>query len=255
MDRSLVQTPAPPLRDVTDRRLSPLPPRSGAAVRPADAASLILVDRTGPQPRVLMGERHRDHRFMPGRLVFPGGRLDRSDRFMRAYGALPVPTERNLLARSSRATPDKARALALCAIREMAEETGFLLGEAECGVPPASGEGWAAFAAHAVFPSLETLHFVARAITPPGMARRFDTRFFAAEATGIVRRLDGVVHDGAELVRLDWLTIEEAGAGNVADVTRIILDELAQRLEAGLDRDLPVPFFYERRGRWLRDEI
>ena len=51
-----------------------LKPPTGA--RPILSASLILVDRTGREPRVLMGRRHEQDRFMPSKYVFPGGRLD-----------------------------------------------------------------------------------------------------------------------------------------------------------------------------------
>jgi len=40
-------------------------------VRPKDAATLILVDRDGRVPKVLLGKRHHGHKFMPGKFVFP----------------------------------------------------------------------------------------------------------------------------------------------------------------------------------------
>ena len=45
----------------------------------SDAATLMLLDRAGGEVRLLMGRRSRKHAFMPGRLVFPGGRTDPSD--------------------------------------------------------------------------------------------------------------------------------------------------------------------------------
>ncbi|MBV9512348.1 MAG: NUDIX hydrolase, partial [Caulobacteraceae bacterium] len=50
------------------------PPSSrggGKRVLPRDAATLIIVRRDGPQPRLLMGRRHHGHDFMPGKWVFP----------------------------------------------------------------------------------------------------------------------------------------------------------------------------------------
>src|SRR5207302_9588075 len=38
--------------------------------RPKDAATLILIDRSGEVPKVLLGKRHRGHAFMPDQLVF-----------------------------------------------------------------------------------------------------------------------------------------------------------------------------------------
>src|SRR5690606_14530298 len=57
------------------------PPRipGAKAVRPKSAATIIIVRRDGPKPRVLMGKRHGGHDFMPNLWVFPGGRIDRSD--------------------------------------------------------------------------------------------------------------------------------------------------------------------------------
>ncbi|NBU15191.1 MAG: NUDIX hydrolase, partial [Alphaproteobacteria bacterium] len=59
-----------------------------SAVKPVDAASLILVDDRGKTPKILMGKRHQDLKFMPSKFVFPGGRLDPSDRKAAAFGAL-----------------------------------------------------------------------------------------------------------------------------------------------------------------------
>jgi 8-oxo-dGTP pyrophosphatase MutT (NUDIX family) len=225
------------------------------AVPPVDAASLVLIERRRGRLRVLMGRRHDRHAFMPGFMVFPGGRLDPSDRAMCAFGTLAPPSERRLLASAPRLTSSKARALALCAIRETAEETGVLLGESGLGDLPKTPPAWTAFAEHGVFPSLEALHFVARAVTPPAMPRRFDTRFFAAEAEAIALRLEDVAGPDAELVSLAWLTFDEAERENLAGVTRLILREVKQRLRLGLSRDLPVPHFLERHGQWLRREI
>ena len=33
---------------------------------PRDAATLMLIDRSGPKPKVLLGRRHAGHKFMPG---------------------------------------------------------------------------------------------------------------------------------------------------------------------------------------------
>ena len=45
-------------------------------VTPKDAATLILIDRTRKTPKLLMGRRHDGHKFMPGKYVFPGGRIE-----------------------------------------------------------------------------------------------------------------------------------------------------------------------------------
>ena len=48
-------------------------------LRPRDAATLILLDKSGGETKVLMGRRHARHAFMPGKFVFPGGRTDPAD--------------------------------------------------------------------------------------------------------------------------------------------------------------------------------
>ena len=104
----------------------------------------------------------------------------------------------------------RARGLALAAIRETFEETGLILGARRDDAPPAPDGSWAEFAQAGFYPDLSSLHFVARAITPSRRTRRFDTRFFAVDASAIAHRVDNVVHPEAELVELVWLPIAEA---------------------------------------------
>ena len=42
----------------------------------------MLIDRSGAKPKVLLGRRHAGHKFMPGKFVFPGGRIEALDRLM-----------------------------------------------------------------------------------------------------------------------------------------------------------------------------
>src|SRR5215475_4588018 len=75
---------------------------SAPYVRPKDAATLILVDRSGRVPKVLLGKRHARHKFMPGKFVFPGGRVDPADRRMTAARPLDPATEAHLMKRLQR---------------------------------------------------------------------------------------------------------------------------------------------------------
>jgi 8-oxo-dGTP pyrophosphatase MutT (NUDIX family) len=59
-------------------RMSESQPRK-RAVRPRDAASLIVLRHGRGAPEVLLGMRAAGHRFMPNRLAFPGGAVDRAD--------------------------------------------------------------------------------------------------------------------------------------------------------------------------------
>ncbi|HRE19958.1 MAG TPA: NUDIX hydrolase, partial [Rhabdaerophilum sp.] len=136
-----------------------------------------MVDRSGSAPRVLMGKRHEGHKFMPGMFVFPGGRAERSDAAVPVASELLPVVQTSLMARCQRATAARARRLALAAIRETFEETGFVIGLP--GLAAANGKGpWNEFLSTGHLPDLGSIRFLARAITPPGRTKRFDTRFF-----------------------------------------------------------------------------
>src|SRR5215510_14149041 len=97
-------------------------------VRPRDAATMIIIDRGAPSPQVLLGRRHQGHKFMPGKFVFPGGRVEPLDRKMAASAHLDPRVEQRLMNRAQRTSAAHARALVMAAIRETFEETGILLG-------------------------------------------------------------------------------------------------------------------------------
>ena len=232
------------------------PQVKGPYVRPRAAATLILVDGSGSEPKVLMGKRNAALKFMPGKFVFPGGGIEPSDGRMNVAGPLPDHVETRLLKSRPRGTPARARALALASIRETFEETGLLLGSRDYGTPESAPEGaWSQFAAHGVYPTLDNLHLIARAITPPGRVRRFDVAFFAMGAEAICGQVEGVIRPDAELVELDWMPMSRAKELDLPLITLIVLRELEDRLAAGMRPYLPVPFYFERRGKWTREEL
>jgi 8-oxo-dGTP pyrophosphatase MutT (NUDIX family) len=148
----------------------------------------------------------------------------------------------------------RSRALALAAIRETFEETGLLLGTKAYGAPERTPVGpWSVFREHAVFPDLEAMHVVARAITPPGRPRRFDTRFFAVDRQAAAAQVEGIVGPEAELIDVVWVTLAEARSLDLPTITQVILEELEDRLRGGFSPELPVPFYYERHGRFMRE--
>src|SRR6187401_3880454 len=104
--------------------------------RPKDAATLILIDRSGDKPKVLVGKRHDNVVFMPGKYVFPGGRVDKSDNRVPVAAPIPRALEDNLMKGSPKITPSRARSLAIAAIREACEETGLCLGRKNEGKAP-----------------------------------------------------------------------------------------------------------------------
>jgi 8-oxo-dGTP pyrophosphatase MutT (NUDIX family) len=228
--------------------------------RPRDAASLILIDGMGRKnPKILLGKRHGALKFMPNRFVFPGGRLEVADRRMNIAGPLDSRVETRLLkerqGRRDRDDPGFARALALAAIRETFEETGYVLGNGDYGGPERPPAAWRGYAAHQCLPDLQELHFIARAITPPIRPRRFDTRFFAVDARAVRTRVDGIAHADAELVELVWTPLDKAETLDLPEVTLRVLIELRARIDAGMSPFHPVPFYYFNRGKWRREEI
>jgi 8-oxo-dGTP pyrophosphatase MutT (NUDIX family) len=221
--------------------------------RPKDAATLILVDRTGPKPKVLLGRRHHGHVFMPGKFVFPGGRIDKTDRQIKPAASLHPQTLKKLMRGIPKISAERARALALTAIRETFEETGLLLGKKTPKTPAAPGGPWSDFAQLGYAPDLSQLHFIARAITPPRRPRRFDTRFFSVDASAVAHRVDDIVHAEAELVELVWIPIDEARQLDLPTITSVVLQELEARVEAGFGHDLPVPFYRMLNKKFRRD--
>lgn len=210
-------------------------------VRARPAATIILIDRSGKEPKILMGKRNEANKFMPGKFVFPGGQLDPEDCIMPAAGVL----DDNVEARLARIRGRKnARAFAMAGIREMYEETGLVIGASAEGEAIQAPQGsWCDYAQHGFLPDLEAIHFVGRAITPPRLPRRFDTIFLAAEADRIAHRAEGFIGPDKELVELDWLTMDEAFELDLAMVTKVMLRELFDRIAAGFDHRLPVPWY------------
>lgn len=220
-------------------------PRS---LRPRDAATLMLVRRPekGEAARVLLGQRHRAHAFMPNRYVFPGGRVDPGDH--RVAAATPLRGDvRERLERA--ATPARARALAVAAIRETFEETGLMVA-APMAEAPARRGAWPAFAEHGLGPALGALDYLYRAVTPPGRPRRFNARFFLAGAEHARGELNG----GGELLDLRWVGLDEALGLPLPNVTQSVLKLLAAHVaDPPPPGPRPVPRFRSVHGRFVFD--
>lgn len=162
------------------------------------AASLIVLQSALPDPAVLMGLRGARHRFMPNRLVFPGGAVDPAD------ARLPAATEPRaevLEALGRAAGPRLARAVVAAAARELEEETGLSL-----GTPP----------------RLDAIGYLCRAVTPPSMPMRFNARFLVVDAAAT----EGSIGGSGELEGVRFYPLSEALALDLALVTREVLERL-----------------------------
>src|SRR5690606_19762476 len=149
--------------------------------RPRDAATLILTRPGGTGTEVLMGRRAPGHVFMAAKWVFPGGRIERADFAAASASELPAGDAARL---AREVPPRRARALALAAARGTCGETGPTLAGPAPRVPVAGP--WREFRAAGALPALAALSYAARAVTPPGRTRRFDARFFMADASALL---------------------------------------------------------------------
>jgi 8-oxo-dGTP pyrophosphatase MutT (NUDIX family) len=222
-------------------------PRRPRALRPRDAATLIILDRSGDAPRVLMGRRRPDQAFLPNKYVFPGGRLERADCTTPSSAELE-PSEQGalLIGLTGRPNVPRVRGLAIAAIRETFEETGLMI-SAPGARPMSDGASWSSLIATGVLPDLSGLRYIARAITPPGRQRRYDTRFFCVDASRAGQRMAST--DG-ELSDLNWLTLAETRGLDLPNITRRVVDDVADLLSGSCQPQSPrpIPFYFQRYG-------
>lgn len=227
--------------------------------RPKDAATLIIVNTEHSPPRVLMGRRQPAQVFLPNKFVFPGGRVDRCDHHAKATGSLAKDDISKLLFDMKGAPSNgRALALALAAIRETFEETGLMIGDRD---PPdknkaqPSDTSWQKFQSARITPDLNNLRFVARAITPPGRTRRYDTRFFCVNATHIALK---TAPQDNELLDQKWVSLAETRLLDLPHITRAIIEDIGGWLSAGAGFPAPsdpVPYYFYAHGTFERQLI
>ncbi|KQT48838.1 hypothetical protein ASG43_08315 [Aureimonas sp. Leaf454] len=240
-----------PSTQITDAAIWRRPPR--------DAATLILVDTTSARRRILLGRRSESLVFMAGKYVFPGGRVDPSDLKLARSMCEPHPILERLQVKTSRRFgPHRALAVVLAGIRETFEEVGLMIGRPTSpGALLPGGAAWSAFAQAGLAPDMDRIVPVARAITPPGHVRRYDTRFFLVDARAIAHRVPFADRSDRELDSADWFTLDEAFALDLPDITRRVLSDVAARIEddESLKVDGAMPFYRTRNGSPVRETI
>lgn len=227
-----------------------------ANIRTKLAATLILLKVVDGQKKVLMGKRNANLRFMPGALVFPGGRVDRADHFVKTASPLPNLVEKRLTNNIGKSySPRAAKALGVSAIRELCEETGLIIGKA--GEFKNKHPDWQDFTKAGMVPDLGGLRLLGRAVTPPGNVRRFDTWFFITKETAISFSPPFGFDPSGELEELQWISPENAIKDNTRPITRVLLAELMERLEFDpeLNKDPEIPFYRNRGGSFIRSMI
>jgi 8-oxo-dGTP pyrophosphatase MutT (NUDIX family) len=185
------------------------------------AATLVIVrERDGSAPELLMEERAGGMAFAAGALVFPGGRIDDSDREMAT-------------------DPDAAAAIA--AIRETLEETAIPVGLSP--LPPAelALELQRALLVeqplqmlleeHGLELRLDVLTPLARWVPKFHATRRFDTLFFLARAPGpdwTPRVVEGECSGAFWITAAEALERDRSGEARLIFPTRRNLERLAK---------------------------
>lgn len=221
-------------------------------VKPRDAASVVLIRGSADKAEVLMGRRRKRASFLPNIYVFPGGRVDAMDRHAPADLALHPDTLR-LIRRHAPATASLP--LALAALRETFEETGYLIArdatetdalEALPGTP-----FWNAMREARAVPDLRRLDYIARALTPTMSHKRFNTRFFLVDAN----EARGELIDEGELEDLHWIALDKAHRLPIVDVTEFVLNQARRRWVERNRRQDAVPFLHYVRGRQRIDHV
>lgn len=196
--------------------------------RPRHAASLLLARIKDGETQFVMGGRSNKHVFMPGYFVFPGGALERAD-----YRSTSVLAKQDVEAmrRLSSGPPTRPQALAQCALREFAEETG-----------------------HRLAPDRLRLRFLARAITPPRQIRRFDTRFFIAISKSGADLPEDFHPDDQELAHVAWITPSAISPQKLHRITAAILEIAQSRLmqDPALVTHPPIAQFAHQNGKAMR---
>jgi 8-oxo-dGTP pyrophosphatase MutT (NUDIX family) len=196
---------------------------SKAEVKPLPAATVTLVRDAPRGLEVLMLQRSQSLAFMPGVYVFPGGALDRGDDAPELH-ALCAGQDDGAASRALRVARG-GLAYWVAAIREAFEEAGILLAyDASGGYVSFSGAAADRFRAHrkaldrnhGAFATLarseglrlatDRLLYFGHWITPVGVPRRFDTRFFLAVAP----EGQEAQHDNHETIAHAWVQPREA---------------------------------------------
>lgn len=226
--------------------------KNTTGIIPKASASLVIIDIRNRQPYALMGRRHDNHAFLPGIFVFPGGGVERCDYVSEIeYPLIPEDINR-LVHEKSHFTIRHAHALSLCAIRETMEETGLMVAKASKNVNIFLKKAWSPFLLKDGIPAPCQLRYFARAITPTGFIRRYDTRFFLTSRSSITNI--NAMTPSKELDDLLWINLLDPPEIALIDITRCILRDAIQcvKLDQSLKQPMPVTSYYNRHGKPIR---
>ena len=223
---------------------TPLPPAALDPTAAADAAGArlaasLIVLRDGALPQggaatleVLMLRRaERDGDLRSGVWVFPGGVLDPADRRLQAR----CVGDDDVAASARLGLAHGGLDYVAAAVRECFEEVGLLYAQGASRPSEderrasVSGDDFLALCErHGLALDAAALVYHSHWLTPPGLPKRFDTRFFVARAPqGQVARADE-----GEAVEIAWMTpaqaLDPAARLKLLPVTRRTLQDLGR---------------------------
>ena len=202
------------------------------------SATVLLLRDGAAGLEVFMVERHHKIDFVPGALVFPGGKVDPGDEGAAMHG----------LCDGIAGLSSDQVTVRVAAIRETFEEAGVLLArQPGCDARLDPGRLTGLAAAHRLdvqagktplFDVLQRENLVlaceqlvpfAHWLTPEFMPKRFDTHFFLASAPP--QQL--AKHDGHESVESLWTTVEDAVEAERSGKHKIIFPTLLNLQKLG----------------------
>lgn len=201
--------------------------KSKKALKPRPASTIILVRELNTELQVYLLKRSAKSGFMAGNYVFPGGTLEEQDRHREFWQSHVDLNIEETIQRLGGGLPAKdVVAYGVAAIRETLEEAGVFLAQRkgqsksdferirQLRITEAQTNDW-------FFDLINsenwTLRFSRLArwahwITPQGMPKLFDTRFFLA----FMPPEQTCVPDAVETTHGAWLTPEKGLQGNLS---------------------------------------
>ena len=182
---------------------------SATPALPRPATTIIVLREREGELQVFLVQRHRKSGFLPSAWVFPGGRVDPSDRL---HSHPRVLGGGELVARM-KLEDEVGTAILVAGVRETFEEAGVWLGSGSLPwslrAPLQSGEVKLAdvLEEHDATINLDALGLWSWWVTPTNEPRRYDTRFLVAVSDQEGR------HDEHETVDSGWFKPREVLEG------------------------------------------
>lgn len=184
------------------------------------AACTVIVVRDGDEGvQTYLIRRAETMAFAPRMHVFPGGRVDAIDSERAMHLSLTEERHRALAARAS-VDPDGLAALYSCAVRELEEEVGVVIGHTD-----ESG---------ALHIDAEQLPIVGHMVTPEIEDRRYDVRFFVAPVASDTH----VEAMTTEAVDGFWISAREALRRNAQGELAMLTPTIMRLQELSAARDV-----------------